>query len=484
VIARVRKWVRRVAIASGLVLVTILGVRAYDAFRAPPLKLWHTFVPRELDAKQIDAADWQAWLAAEDAAFAEVRAEVTSKLPAEDRIPSNRFFAGSPMHASHFATDWNHSYVLVPDGVPRGAVVLLHGLTDSPYSLRHVARHYRERGFIAVGVRMPGHGTVPAGLTRARWEDWLAATRLAARHARALAGDAKPLHIVGYSNGGALALKYALDAQRDATLTRPDQIVLISPMIGITSMARFAGVLGWPAVFPSFAKAAWLDTLPEYNPYKYNSFPVNGARQSSQLVRAVAAQLESAGAAGTLGNFPRILTFQSVLDSTVSTSAVFDSLYRHLPERGHQIVLFDRNLRSGASALLKASYENLPLSIVPPAPRRYSVTVISNSPGSSETVAASTTEAGTTRAVAATLSQQYPADFYSLSHVALPFPADDALYGYLAAPDDFGLRLGTVAVRGERGSLVVDADTLMRASCNPFFDYLLERIDATLLLTR
>jgi len=105
-------------------------------------------------------------------------------------------------------------------------------------------------------------------------------------------------------------------------------------------------------------------------------------------------------------------------------------------------------------------------------------------PDSSDAVEASTTEAGATNAVATTLPQQYPADLYSLSHVALPFPADDALYGYLPAPDEFGLRLGTVAVRGERGSLVVDADTLMRASCNPFFDYLLARIDATLLVPR
>jgi alpha-beta hydrolase superfamily lysophospholipase len=46
--------------------------------------------------------------------------------------------------------------------------VLLHGLTDSPYSLRHIAKLYRERGFVAIGIRMPGHGTVPAGLTDVR----------------------------------------------------------------------------------------------------------------------------------------------------------------------------------------------------------------------------------------------------------------------------------------------------------------------------
>jgi len=54
-------------------------------------------------------------------------------------------------------------------------------------------------------------------------------------------------------------------------------------MIGITRFARFAGLAGLPAIFPVFAKAAWLAVLPEFNPFKYNSFPVNGGRQSFRL---------------------------------------------------------------------------------------------------------------------------------------------------------------------------------------------------------
>ena len=60
-------------------------------------------------------------------------------------------------------------------------------------------------------------------------------------------------------------------------------------MIGITDLARFAGVFGWPAMFPAFAKAAWLGVVPEFNPFKYNSFPVNGARQSSLTAPRAAA---------------------------------------------------------------------------------------------------------------------------------------------------------------------------------------------------
>ncbi|XPL51663.1 alpha/beta hydrolase [Enterobacter cloacae subsp. cloacae] len=59
--------------------------------------------------------------------------------------------------------------------------MLLHGLTDSPYSLQHIARLYQKEGFVAIGIRLPAHGTVPGALTDVKWQDWLAATRLAVR---------------------------------------------------------------------------------------------------------------------------------------------------------------------------------------------------------------------------------------------------------------------------------------------------------------
>ncbi|HYJ40039.1 MAG TPA: alpha/beta hydrolase [Steroidobacteraceae bacterium] len=478
-LARVRKILRRIGIAIGIVIATILVVRSFDAWRSPPLKLWHTQVPHELDADEIDAADWESWVVAENAAFAEVRQEVIDALPADDRIPINRYFAASPINPLGYAQNWNHSFVLAPIGTPRGAVVLLHGLTDSPYSMRHIALRYVERGYVAVAVRMPGHGTVPAGLTTTRWEAWLAATRLAVRTARAMAGDKVSLHVVGYSNGGALALKYALDSLSDPKLARPDRVVLLSPMVGITSVARFAGVLGWPAAFPAFAKSAWLDVLPEYNPFKYNSFPVNAARQSSQVVGALQEEFARAAKSGVLAKLPPVLTFQSVLDATVSTSAIVDSLYRNLPANGSELVLFDVNRRAGVGPIIRPEQANVLATLLPPAPRQFAVTVVGNGAEDASTDEARTVTAGATETRVTALGRLYPKDLYSLSHVALPFPLQDGLYGSEpGANEDFGVRLGMVAVRGERGALIVGAETLMRASSNPFFDYMLERIEA------
>jgi len=87
---------------------------------------------------------------------------------------------------------------MMPAGTPVGSVVLLHGLTDSPYSLRHIAQRYREDGYAVVAIRLPGHGTLPSGLSNIDWEQWTAATRLAVREARRLSGPATPLHVIGF----------------------------------------------------------------------------------------------------------------------------------------------------------------------------------------------------------------------------------------------------------------------------------------------
>lgn len=474
-VAKILKWVALIFTAS---IVTLLAVRAYDSQRGAPLEPWHTYVPHELSAKELDNADWTKYLKAEDAIFESVRTEVTQKLGPEERVPVNRYFEGSPIYPAKLAQDWNRSYELEPEGAPVGAVVFLHGLTDSPYSLRHIARLYQAHGYVAVAIRLPAHGTVPGALTSVEWEDWLAATRLAVREARRRIGPSLPLHLVGFSNGGALAMKYALDALDDEHLTRPDRIVLISPMIGITAFARFAGLAGLPAIFPAFAKAAWIAVLPEFNPFKYNSFPINGARQSYRLTDALQRQIVSEARRNRLVQLPPVLTFQSVMDFTVHTRAVISSFYDRLPANGSELVLFDVNRAAKFGPLLRPTSETLLARLLPPPPRHYRTTIVTNASPDSNEVVERVTEAGAVTEQSRELSLSYPIDVYSLSHVALPFPVSDALYGM--QPDrseNFGISLGSVASRGERGALVIGLDSLLRMSSNPFFPYEAQRIE-------
>lgn len=475
------RLIKLLKVGAGLILVGVvlfLGIRIYVAQRGAPLEPWHTFVPHELAAQEIDRADWDRYLEVENAVFQEIRAEVTQRLDSDERVPANRYFEGSPVYPEHFAVDWNRSFVLEPVGDPVGAAVFLHGLTDSPYSMRNIARRYRQRGFVAVMPRLPGHGTVPAGLSKVHWEDWTAAARLAVREARRRVGPGRPLHVIGYSNGGALAMKYALDSIDTPGLPRPDHIVLISPMIGITEWARFAGFAGLPAIFPSFAKAAWLSIVPEFNPFKYNSFPVNAARQSSLLSRALQPRIAQLAEEGRLAGLPPILTFQSLTDFTVSTRAVIDALYARLPNNGSELVLFDLNRSTKFGPLLRPTAETLLSRLLPDAPRRYRTTIVTNTNPDSREMVARVTEAGAVTEDVRPLGLTYPKEVYSLSHIALPFPITDPLYGMTPDPsEDFGVHLGAMALRGERGTLIVSLDALNRMSSNPFFPYLLQRVD-------
>lgn len=477
--ARALRYLKRTGLVVVVIAVTLLGVRAWDSLGGPPLEPWHTVVPEEMSIAEMDKAGWPDYLAHEDKLFRALRSEIAEDLDPEDKTAINRYFEGSPIFPGHFSHDWNRSYEILPSGKPVGAVVLIHGLTDSPYSLRHIARHYAARGFVAIGLRVPGHGTVPAALTESTWEDWMAATRLAMREARRVAGADMPVHMVGFSNGGALALKYSLDTLADPALPRADRLVLLSPMIGVTQFARFAGLAGIPAVLPAFAKAAWLGIVPEFNPFKYNSFPVNGARQSFELTQALQSQIAEKAKAGKLMGLPPVLTFQSVLDFTVSTRAIITAFYNLIPDNGSELVLFDINRGTPFGGLFTRAADTALNSMLPSPPRDFRTVIVTNAGPGDPAVVARILDPGATEDRVVPLGVDYPADVFSLSHVALPFPVTDSLYG--AAPDttdeNFGVHLGAIAARGERGALIVNLDSLLRTSFNPFFDQLLARID-------
>ena len=60
---RIVKTIKWASILLALAAITFFAIRLYDIQRGPPLARWHTFVPHELRAKELDAADWGRYLA-------------------------------------------------------------------------------------------------------------------------------------------------------------------------------------------------------------------------------------------------------------------------------------------------------------------------------------------------------------------------------------------------------------------------------------
>ena len=108
----------------------------------------------------------------------------------------------------------------------------MHGLTDSPYSMRGIAEVFQSRGYYVVALRLPGHGTLPSGLRDVRWEDWYAAVAVAAKHAAERGGSGKPFYIGGHSTGAALATLYTVGALDYPELPQPQGVYLVSPRSG------------------------------------------------------------------------------------------------------------------------------------------------------------------------------------------------------------------------------------------------------------
>jgi carboxylesterase len=108
------------------------------------------------------------------------------------------------------------------DGGPTG-VLLCHGFTGCPQSLRPWAEYLAAAGLTVSLPRLPGHGTTWQEMARTRWEDWYAEVDRAFDEMRA---NTNEIFVMGLSMGGCLALRLA-ELRGDAV----GGLVLVNPSI-------------------------------------------------------------------------------------------------------------------------------------------------------------------------------------------------------------------------------------------------------------
>lgn len=473
----VKVLIRTVA-AIVLVIATVSLLMGFMGRAQPPLQPWHESAPEgEFEAGDAgDDFDFEDYLKVEDALFAQLGQYAISPDDLHGHSKYIRYVTGGPHSPGRFTPDWNRSFELVPDRI-RGGVLLLHGLSDSPYSLRSEGEMFYSQGYYVLGMRMPGHGTVPAALLDVSSKDWAAAVRIGARHVRQRIGERVPFCICGYSNGGALAVYYSLESVEDDDLPVPDRVFLFSPAIGIT---RLAFASNWHKVFswiPYFRKSKWLNIKPEIDPFKYNSFTKNAGAQSWDLAAAVQKRLSRAAVQGKLPDIPPIMTFQSAADSTIIARDVVTRLYGRLPANGSELIAFDVNRVLDLEGLYKENYRRS-LAVLEDDPNLdYTLTVVTNADPDSLQVVARSKPPRSTEIRVEPLDIAWPHEVYSLAHVAIPFPMDDPVYGTGSGRGDGNqLYLGDLSMRGEIGVMRIPADELMRLRHNPFHAYMIGKI--------
>jgi alpha-beta hydrolase superfamily lysophospholipase len=470
----------KVILLAALLAVTVLLAWAFEARNMPVLQIWHTAVLKN----EFTAADatpqstLQDYLDRESRLFGELQVMVYQSVEPTDELIYSRYLAGGSQDPAWRQQNWNRTFELIPEHI-KGGALLLHGLTDSPYSLRRIGEILYARGFYVLGLRLPGHGTVPGALTKVRWEDWVAASRIGARHVRERIGTERPLVIAGYSNGGGLAVKYALDALIEPNLPAPDRLLLFSPEIGIRPIARIANSHKLLSFLPYFAQFKWLSIEPEYDPFKYNSFPKNAAQEAWAMTAEVHRGIHEAHDAGRFQNFPAVLTFLSWTDATVDTSATVQRLYDRLENTGSELVVFDVNRLDPLAPFIPAANASPLGQLEASADLPYRLTVITNVASDSAQVGERSKAPRSSMIDSKPLQMAWPHGVYSLAHVAIPFAPDDPVYG---TGDDqhgsyHGLLLGALQPRGETHLLTAPLGQLMRLRHNPFFAYVEQRID-------
>ena len=463
------KWGLRIILA-GLFVLTLSGCSSV------PLNPWHTEkLTEEFTADRSDEVQsFDDYRALEDRLFAQLDQEVYAQTETGSAHALVRYSRGSAADPHERQPNWNRSFELTADP-PVGGILLLHGMSDSPYSLRALGEALNQRGYWVVGLRLPGHGTAPSGLKYVKMEDMNAAARLAVAHLTAKVGS-KPVHLIGYSTGAPLALAFTLDALEGQAEPVPASLVLISPAIGLHPAAAMAKWKRRMAALPGLGGFAWLSVEPEFDPYKYNSFATNAAEQVHRMTRTVARRVSRRAGTHPDKVLPPTLVLKSTVDATVSTSAVVDQLLGRLAPQRHELVLFDINRLAAKSMLLVSDPAPLTDRLMNDQNLPFTLTLVTNANPETRAVVAQR-KAAREAEVSQTeqLDLSWPVGVISLSHVALPFAPDDPLYGQRPPGNKDILFLGQLAIKGERDLFKLSTNWLLRLRHNPFYPYLEKR---------
>lgn len=124
----------------------------------------------------------------------------------------------------------------------RTGVLLSHGFTGSPASMRPWARHFADAGHTVRVPLLPGHGTTWRDLNSSRWTDWYGELDSALTGLRAMCDH---VIVAGLSMGGCLALRLAQQRPDDI-----DAVVLVNPAVNVKRFdIKLVPLLQW--VVPS-----------------------------------------------------------------------------------------------------------------------------------------------------------------------------------------------------------------------------------------
>ncbi len=163
-------------------------------------------------------------------------------------------------------------------------VLLCHGFTGCPQSLRPWAEYLIAAGLSVSLPLLPGHGTTWQDMNRSRWPEWYAAVDVALTSLRS---RCETVVVVGLSMGGALALRLAEQRGDDVA-----GLVLVNPAVKLEDpRLKILPVLRH--LLPSLPGVGSDIKKPGVTELAYDRTPLHALHSMVAMYRLVAADLSS-----------------------------------------------------------------------------------------------------------------------------------------------------------------------------------------------
>lgn len=186
------------------------------------------------------------------------------------------------------------------------AILLIHGLTDSPFSFHDLSQFFYQQGFTVRTVLLPGHGTAPSELLNTNYSEWQQAAKFAIEQTL---NDYNEVYLGGLSTGGALIFNYLM--QKKHVDKKIKGLFMWSPA------SKAKSDLAWLAKYIDVIPFVdWIDLDADIDFAKYESFPFNAAAQVDSLMSLVVG--EGASASRKMHEIP-IFVVVSEHDQTIDT---------------------------------------------------------------------------------------------------------------------------------------------------------------------
>ena len=162
-------------------------------------------------------------------------------------------------------------------GEPLGIAILVHGLSDTAFAMRDLAKALAQRCYRTRTLLLPGHGTVPGDLLAVRHADWFDSVSVAVNQA---ATENDNVIVIGFSLGAVVGMSVALDNAMPI-----NALISISPAFHLSSwrLARWAPVL--------HRLRPWIDRELPDDRFRYEAMPTRGVAETVKAIRSMRGRL-------------------------------------------------------------------------------------------------------------------------------------------------------------------------------------------------